>query len=591
MALCRFEAKIISRSGGRSTIGSSAYRSGKSVTASAAYRNGEELKDDRTGVTYDYTRKRGVIGSEIMLPPGAPDWMRDRGQLWNAVEKVEKRADAQLARDHILTLPHELSVEQRRELTRAFVQEQFVDKGYAADIAWHAPHGKGDERNFHAHVMVVMRRIDGDGFARTKDRPPDGKHPAAQWKADLLAQREAWATAGADRLAEAGFEIEAVRFRAGHLTLEKQREAAVARGDLIWAETLDREAEPKQGPLATKIEQQGRDSHAGNDRREVKARNEERANLKAEHAAITAEIIDLEQERSKRRMDAKPDLATPETQHEEEKKRLRQAGAISEEAKKFEARNLFAAEEAKRTESKRREDDETRTASGQIESAKDRYADALADHYDIRDPYGSLAKAAMSEYGMFQRQQKELHKAIDAEQDPAKRELLQLRQQIEAVDYMAITSERMAGISAVIAGRQDASEAVRDRERAEHYRDEAGKLREQRSDRLVVMRDRDDKGKDNQPARDAARGQTKEPTEADKVRAQDEETKKHEGLKANETPEARPGNAAARAMQNREADETAAGKTWGAQSEGAGSETSNTPTKEKGTGRGGGKGR
>lgn len=255
MALCRLEAKIISRSGGRSSVGAASYRTGKCATSAAAYRAGAELKDERTGVVYDYTRKRGVMAAEILLPDGAPGWMRDRGQLWNAVEKAEKRADAQLARDYILTLPHELDAEQRRALTKEFVRAQFVEKGYVADIAWHAPHGKGDERNHHAHVMVVMRRVDANGFARTKERPPEGKHPAEHWKMELRAWREAWAHTGANALAAAGFNLEADRFRVGHLTLDKQREIALGRGDHAWAEVLDREAEPKQGPLATKIEE------------------------------------------------------------------------------------------------------------------------------------------------------------------------------------------------------------------------------------------------------------------------------------------------------------------------------------------------
>ena len=79
--------------------------------------------------------------------------------------------------------------------------------------------------------MVVMRKVDEDGFAATKERPPAGKHPAEHWKAELRAQREAWANAGADALKAAGFAVEAERFRVGHLTLEKQREAAVARAN------------------------------------------------------------------------------------------------------------------------------------------------------------------------------------------------------------------------------------------------------------------------------------------------------------------------------------------------------------------------
>ena len=109
MAIYRFEAKVIARSQGRS------------ATASAAYRAGESIDDERTGTVFDYTRKRGVLSAEILTPPNTPAWMEDRAQLWNAVEKAEKRKDAQLARDLLLSLPHELTREQRRELVREFV--------------------------------------------------------------------------------------------------------------------------------------------------------------------------------------------------------------------------------------------------------------------------------------------------------------------------------------------------------------------------------------------------------------------------------------------------------------------------------------
>src|SRR5580704_7515536 len=205
MAIYRFEAKVISRGGGRSTVGAAAYRTGKwagtvsvrtgkSVTSAAAYRAAAELEDERTGQRYDYTKKRGVLGAEIMLPEGASPWMQDRSALWNAVETIEKRKDAQLARDFILTLPHELDHEQRVALTREFVAEQFCARGYVADIAWHAP-DKAGGLNFHAHVMTPMRKIEGTGFARKKERAPeDGiKHPAVIWKEELMRLRVAWA--------------------------------------------------------------------------------------------------------------------------------------------------------------------------------------------------------------------------------------------------------------------------------------------------------------------------------------------------------------------------------------------------------------
>src|SRR5215510_14865590 len=119
MAIYRFEAKIISRGTGRSAVEAASYRSGKwataitvhtskSAVAAAAYRTAEALEDERTGQRYDYSRKRGVLGAEIILPEGAPSWMMERSALWNAVEIIEKRKDAQLAKDFVVSLPHEL---------------------------------------------------------------------------------------------------------------------------------------------------------------------------------------------------------------------------------------------------------------------------------------------------------------------------------------------------------------------------------------------------------------------------------------------------------------------------------------------------
>ena len=45
---------------------------GKSAVAAAAYRAGEKLTNEWDGLTHDYTRKGGVIHSEIMLPTHAP---------------------------------------------------------------------------------------------------------------------------------------------------------------------------------------------------------------------------------------------------------------------------------------------------------------------------------------------------------------------------------------------------------------------------------------------------------------------------------------------------------------------------------------
>ena len=152
MADYRLSAQVIKRSDGRSAI------------AAAAYRSAERLLDERTGLTSDYSRKDGVTHAEIVAPDNTPDWMHDRAQLWNAVEAVERRKDAQLAREVQLSLPHELTDEQRKELVLGFVKEQFVAKGMIADIAIHAPSADGDQRNHHAHVMLTMRTLTNEGF-------------------------------------------------------------------------------------------------------------------------------------------------------------------------------------------------------------------------------------------------------------------------------------------------------------------------------------------------------------------------------------------------------------------------------------------
>jgi hypothetical protein len=201
--------------------------------------------------------------------------------------------------------------------------------------------------------------------------------------------------------------------------------------------------------------------------------------LNAEQAAVSAEIIDLER---RRKMDGEE--LTDERlklQAQREAETLAAAKAQKERLAGYETQKQQEADAAKQDQQKRRQADERRAAEGDITSAQGRYAQALGQHYDIRDPYGSLARAAMAEYGQFHRQREELRKEIAATKDPQEREALQLRQRIEGCEYMAITSQRIAGISAVVAGREDAPQAKLDRERAEFWQQEAAKAREQRA--------------------------------------------------------------------------------------------------------------
>ena len=112
---------------------------GQSAIASAAYRAGERLYSEYYGEYSDYTRKGGVICSDILLPSHAPKEYADRQTLWNAVEKAERGKTAQLAYSFDIALQNEFSLEENIALARQFLLEQFVSRGMVVDFAVHQP--------------------------------------------------------------------------------------------------------------------------------------------------------------------------------------------------------------------------------------------------------------------------------------------------------------------------------------------------------------------------------------------------------------------------------------------------------------------
>lgn len=224
--------------------------------------------DERTGETHDYTRKAGVIHSEVMTPEATPEWMKDRAQLWNAVEAVEKRKNSQLAREIQLSLPHELTEDQRRDLVRNFVQEQFVDRGMIADVNIHQPDRQSDERNHHAHIMLTMRELTAEGF-----HPKKATETARSWNDDELLKtwRAEWAHHQNHELERHGHEA-----RVDHRSYEE-------RG-------IDREATQHRGPVADDMEKNGKPSRIGEENREIEERNAQRAMERVELIRATAEL-------------------------------------------------------------------------------------------------------------------------------------------------------------------------------------------------------------------------------------------------------------------------------------------------------------
>lgn len=222
--------QAISRSGGRH---------GRSAVACAAYRAGIALQDSKTREIKDYSERGGVVETLILAPPGSPDWVHDREQLWNAVEAKENRRDSRLAREIDIALPRELSKQQQSELVRDFVQTQFVDQGMVADVAIHSP--SRTVRNPHVHIMLTTREITPEGFGK-KVRDWD--------RLDFLQEtRERWQEKANLHLERAGLEA-----RIDHRSLEAQCRDALEQERFEQAIELHRVPQSHKGPVATNIE-------------------------------------------------------------------------------------------------------------------------------------------------------------------------------------------------------------------------------------------------------------------------------------------------------------------------------------------------
>ena len=148
---------------------------GQSAIASAAYRAGERLYSEYYGEYSDYTRKGGVICSDILLPSHAPPEYADRQTLWNAVEKAERGKNAQLAYSFDIALQNEFSLEENIALARQFLLENFVSRGMVVDFAVHQPDREdGGIPNPHFHVLCpilsLFEQLVGAGNLSAKEK-------------------------------------------------------------------------------------------------------------------------------------------------------------------------------------------------------------------------------------------------------------------------------------------------------------------------------------------------------------------------------------------------------------------------------------
>jgi Ti-type conjugative transfer relaxase TraA len=248
MAIYHLHAKVISRATGRSAV------------AAAAYRAASRLHDVRLDRDHDFSNKSGVVHSEILLPDGAPERFLDRATLWNEVEAIEKRKDAQLAREVEFALPREMTQVQGIALARDFVREQFVERGMVADLNVHWDIGEDGQAKPHAHVMLSTRSVDENGFG-AKERSWNDKELLLTW-------RERWASLANERLAELDLDV-----RIDHRSFA--------------AQGIDLEPQNKIGPAGMRREERGEDAERVADHLEIARRNGERL-LAEPHVALEA---------------------------------------------------------------------------------------------------------------------------------------------------------------------------------------------------------------------------------------------------------------------------------------------------------------
>ena len=163
---------------------------GQSAVASASYRAGVMLEDRRYGKKHDYSKRKGVVSADIILPSALKcvDASIERGELWNIAEEAEKRKDARVGREWLVNLPHELDRTTRKNLAHTFAQELADRYNIIADVCIHEPvmkepydlHKKHsydrlkekeknpDPRNFHAHIMLTTRQAELDDNGKIK---------------------------------------------------------------------------------------------------------------------------------------------------------------------------------------------------------------------------------------------------------------------------------------------------------------------------------------------------------------------------------------------------------------------------------------
>ena len=162
---------------------------GKNACQKAAYISGSKIEFQGTKFsepkTYNYSKKKDVVLSSVLLPEGVDEKFRKPELLWNEAEKSENRKNSVVQHETLLALPDdkEVSLEMKREMVERYVEKKYTSKGYGVHYAIHSSgpvyerneeggEVRVDGHNWHAHILWTPRRFNeaGDSFEKTKVR-------------------------------------------------------------------------------------------------------------------------------------------------------------------------------------------------------------------------------------------------------------------------------------------------------------------------------------------------------------------------------------------------------------------------------------
>ena len=183
-----------------------------------------------------------LYGENINMPSFSQDNPR---YFWECSE-IYERVNANLFRTVDFSLPSELTDEENIELAIKFAEELFGES-YVYSLAIHSkPSTDEDKRNIHCHIMFCERELDGiergeEHFfkqANSKNPSLGGVKKNVEWKQykKLYYIRQTWESMLNEKLKEKNLELVSCK------SLKAQREEAIAEGNFLKAEMLDRPA-------------------------------------------------------------------------------------------------------------------------------------------------------------------------------------------------------------------------------------------------------------------------------------------------------------------------------------------------------------